>query len=63
MSAWGTALFLDDTAADTRDSYRDFIGDGLTGPQATDAMIKEWSEVLNDPEESSVFWLALASVQ
>jgi hypothetical protein len=63
MSAWGTALFSDDTAADVRDSYRDFIGDGLTGPQATDALIKEWSEVLNDPEESAVFWLAMASAQ
>ena len=37
--------FQDDTAADIRGGYRDLIGDGLTGPQATDALVKEWVEV------------------
>jgi len=63
MSAWGTALFSDDTAADVRDGYRDLVGDGLAGPEATDTLVKRWARTLNDPDEASVFWLALASTQ
>jgi hypothetical protein len=63
MGAWGTALFSDDAACDVRDSYLDFVGDGLTGPEATKALLREWSASLNDPDDSPVFWLALAATQ
>jgi hypothetical protein len=63
MGAWGTALFSDDTARDVRDSYVDHVGDGLIGPEATKALLHEWSASLNDPDESPVFWLALAVTQ
>jgi hypothetical protein len=63
MGAWGTALFSDDTAADVRDGYRDLIGDGFTSTEATDSLVKEWGDTLNDSDEASVFWLALASTQ
>lgn len=63
MGAWGTALFSDDTAADVRDGYRDLVGDGFSGPEATDKLVQEWAEVLSDPDEAAVFWLALASTQ
>jgi hypothetical protein len=63
MGAWGTALFSDDTACDVRDSYMDLVGDGLTGPEATKALLLEWSASLNDPDESPVFWLSLAATQ
>jgi hypothetical protein len=63
MGAWTTALFSDDTAADVRDGYRDLIGDGFTSPQATDALVKEWGDVLGDSDEASAFWLALACTQ
>jgi hypothetical protein len=63
MGAWGTALFSDDTACDVRDSCIDLVGDGLTGPEATKALLREWSASLNDPDESPVFWLALAATQ
>ncbi len=63
MGAWGTGLFSDDSASDVRDGYRDLIGDGYSSSQATDLLIAEWSDSLLDPEESSVFWLALASTQ
>jgi hypothetical protein len=63
MGAWGTALFSDDTACDVRDSYVDLVGDGLTGPEATNALLREWSASLNDPDESPVFWMALAVTQ
>lgn len=63
MGAWGTALFSDDTACDVRDTYREFVGDGLTGPEATKALLREWSASLDDPDESPVFWMALAATQ
>jgi hypothetical protein len=63
MGAWGTALFSDDAAADIRDGYRDLIGDGVSGPEATDALVKEWGDALADSDQASVFWLALASTQ
>src|SRR5262249_9543768 len=63
MGAWGTALFSDDTACDVRDDYLDLVGDGLSGPEATKALLKEWSNSLKDPDEAPVFWLALAATQ
>jgi len=63
MGAWGTAIFSDDTACDVREAYIDFLGDGLTGPEATKALLDEWSGSLNDPDDAPVFWLALAATQ
>jgi hypothetical protein len=63
MGAWGTALFSDDTASDVRDDYRDHVGDGLSGPAATDRLLNEWRQTLSDPDEGPVFWLALAATQ
>jgi hypothetical protein len=63
MGAWGTALFSDDSASDVRESYTDLVGDGLTGPEATKALLRERAASLNDPDESPVFWLALAAIQ
>jgi hypothetical protein len=63
MGAWGTAVFSDDTACDVRDSYVELVGDGLTGPEATKALVHDWAGALNDPDDSPVFWLALAATQ
>jgi hypothetical protein len=63
MGTWGTALFSDDIASDVRESYIDLVGDGLTGPEATKALRREWAASLNDPDVSPVFWLALAATQ
>src|SRR4051812_35764379 len=63
MGAWGTAIFSDDTAVDVRDDYRDHVGDGLSGPAATDRLLDEWRTTLGDPDEGPVFWLSLAATQ
>ena len=63
MGAWGTAIFSDDTAADTRDTCTDFLADALTPPQATDRLIKESADILEDEDDAGVFWLALAATQ
>jgi hypothetical protein len=63
MGAWGPAIFSDDTASDVRGDYRDLVGDGLTGPEATDRMLKDWRSSVDDADDGPVFWLALAATQ
>lgn len=63
MGAWGTGIFQDDTACDIRDEYRDHIGDGLSGPEATARILKSYAGSLADPGEVGVVWLALAATQ
>lgn len=63
MGVWGTGIFSDDSACDVRDSYIGLVGDGLTGPEATRTLLREWSTSLNDPEGAPAFWLALAVTQ
>src|SRR5579863_2723653 len=62
MGVWGAAIFSDDNASDLRDDYRRLISDGLSGPDATDRLLKEWSPE-GDPALEPVFWLALAVTQ
>lgn len=63
MGAWGTAIFSDDTAADVRDAFTDFIADGLSPAEATERLIQESADILDDEDEAVVFWLALAATQ
>jgi hypothetical protein len=64
MGVWGTAIFSDDNASDIRDEYRTLLGDGISGPEATDRLIKQWQPSSGrDPDLAAVFWLALAVSQ
>ena len=60
MGTWGTGLFSDDLAADLRGEFRDLIGEGLTTEAAVNRLQGEHESSVRDPEEESVFWLALA---
>ena len=63
MGVWGTDIFSDDTACEIRDTYRDLLGEGWTGEAAKARIVKEFSDLIGDPAESGVIWLALAAVQ
>jgi hypothetical protein len=63
MGVWGTGLFQDDTACDIRDNYKDHLGNGLTGPEATARILTEYKSSLDDPHEAGIVWLALAAAQ
>jgi len=64
MGVWGTGIFQDDTACDIRDNYRDYLGTGMTGMEATTRVLQEFGTgLLGDPHESGVVWIALAAVQ
>ncbi|PXX93824.1 hypothetical protein DIT71_03230 [Marinobacter vulgaris] len=63
MGTWGPAIFSDDTASDIRGDYKDFLGDGLSPSDATDRILLEWKDSIDDSDEQSVVWLALAVIQ
>ena len=63
MGTWGTAIFSDDLASDIKLRFRNKIGSGKSSKDATAELLDEFSEEVNDLDESSVFWFALASTQ
>lgn len=63
MGVWGASVFSDDNACDIRDDYRQMIGDGLSGTEATDHLLQEWKSIESDPDLAATFWLALALTQ
>lgn len=63
MGAWGPGLFQDDTACDVRDEFLDLIGDGQSTEEATAALEGRWGTPQFDPDDASVFWIALAATQ
>jgi hypothetical protein len=63
MGTWGTAIFSDDVAVDVRDEFTDLIAEGLSKTAATKRLVTEFEEVLDDPDDAIVFWLALAATQ
>lgn len=63
MGAWGPGLYQDDVALDVRDYYKDQLHRGKEGEQITQELIEQNSDMLEDPDDGPVFWLALADVQ
>jgi hypothetical protein len=63
VGTWGPGIFSDDLAADVRDDYRDAIGDGMSGAEATTHVLSAHADALADQESASVVWLALAVAQ
>ena len=63
MGVFGTGLFSDDLALDIRACFRARVADGLEGPKATDSLLSQWADALDDVESRSVFWIALAATQ
>jgi hypothetical protein len=61
MGVWGTSIFSDDTASDVRGDYRDLVGNGLAGLEATDKILREY--YCQEESEMGVVWLALAATQ
>lgn len=63
VSYAGAGLYDDDTGADVRARYRELVADGWTGEDATNSLLAEWGEMLDDPDDAPAFWLALADTQ
>lgn len=63
MGTWGTAIFSDDLALDVKSDFKRKIGFGKSSEQATLEILKEYADSLNDIDENSIVWLALAATQ
>lgn len=63
MGAWGVGIFEDDVACDTRIALYDRFRDGDSAGEATDAVLDDFSEAMEDEEDGQVIILALAAAQ
>lgn len=63
MSSWDPGLYQDDIAAEVRDFYIDKLHRGKTGIEITQELLHNFSELLEDSDDSAVFWFALADTQ
>lgn len=56
MGVWGTSIFSGDDPCDVRDDYRLLVGDGLSGPDATDRLVQKWTpSIEKDPDLAATF--------
>ena len=63
MGVWGAGLFENDDAGDLRSDYRAYLADAQSDAGATDAIARDYAASLDRPQDTTAFWLALASVQ
>jgi hypothetical protein len=63
MGAWGVGIFDDDVACDARIAMLDQFRAGLPAKVATDAVLEDLADFLEDEEDGPVVLLALAAVQ
>lgn len=63
MGCWGVGLYSDDVAIDVKEDYVEELKEGKSGIEATDKLLRIYADSLNDEDESTVFWLALADTQ
>jgi hypothetical protein len=61
VGTWGPAIFSDDLACDIRDEFRELVSNGASPKEATEAVCSRFKDSCDDPDEGSVFWVALAS--
>ena len=48
MGAWSTGLYADDTTCDVRDSYVRHLKAGLADAKATQDVLSQFAELMND---------------
>lgn len=63
MGTWGPKLYQDDIAEDVRDYYKDQLKRGKTNEEVTKELIEDNEDIIQDEDESPVFWFALADTQ
>ena len=62
MGVWGVGLLQDDVAKNVQNAFDDALAGGLTPRQAVDAMLAAPPWPLDDTDDGSVIWLALAAL-
>lgn len=63
MGTSSAALFSDDVACDVRDEFIEMFSTGAEPAEVTRALVRSWSDSIQDMDDGPVFWLALAATQ
>ena len=63
MGSWGTELYQNDTTLDVKSQFEKMYYAGKSVQEITEQLLEEYREILGDPEEESLFWMALADTQ
>lgn len=63
MGTTSAALFSDDVACDVRDEFIEMFSTCVDATAVTKALIRSWSDSIQDVEDGPIFWLALAATQ
>ncbi len=63
MGAWGVNLYQDDVTLDIKEEYINLLKVGMRSKEATENLINNYSDVIEDEEEGPIFGFALAETQ
>jgi hypothetical protein len=63
MGTWGVGIFDDDVALDIRDAFEDALANGLSVAVATQKILEDFAEYLEDSDDRPVIFLALTALQ
>ena len=62
MGTWGPKIYEDDLAQNIKEEYEELIEEGKANEEAIEEICLRYKEEIEDVDESSVFWMALADV-
>lgn len=63
MGVWGVNLYQDDVACDVKDEYINWLRVGYSNVDATNTIIENNMDFIEDEEDGPIFWFALADTQ
>lgn len=63
MGTWGSGLYANDTTCDVRDTYLNYLRDGLSNQESYEKTLLEMETCLDDEDEAPLFWYAMAETQ
>lgn len=63
MGTWDAGIFEDDIAMDIKTEYEDAICEGISMKETTKQILESYRDILDDVDEGSIVYLALAALQ
>lgn len=63
MGVWGTGIFDDDLAMDIQGEFEEALDEGLNVKEATQRILEDFEDVLEDEDEGPLVYLVLAALQ
>lgn len=63
MGVWGTGIFDDDLAMDIQGEFEEALDEGLSVKEATQRILEDFEDVLEDEDEGPIVYLVLAVLQ